>query len=229
MNSSQGISPVVPGPNYGEQYKDSEVIENVLKGDTALFEIIIRRYNPFLHKTGMAFGFNHEDTQDLMQESFVSAYLHLDSFQNRSSLKTWLISIMVRQCIRKKGKRSSQSEITSLIQDNSIPMFSGSQHNDVNKLMINRELNYVIEQALLKMPEDHRIVFLQREVNGLSSAETAEALQISESNVKVRLHRARIMLRKEIEKTYTPEDIFDFNLKFCDLMVDRVMGEIRKA
>ena len=86
----------------------------------------------------------------------------------------------------------------------------------------------IVEEALLRIPEEYRMVFMQREVKGLSSAETSEVLQISEANVKVRLHRAKIMLRKEIEKTYTAQDIFDFHLKYCDLMVDRVMKELNR-
>jgi len=211
-----------------EQYSDTEVIQKILKGETALFEIIIRRNNPFLHKTGRAYGYNHEDTQDLMQETFVSAYLNLSKFENRSSLKTWLIKIMLRNCFRKQQKFSYKNEIASAINDKSIPMFSTNKNNDANKEIANRELNHVIEKALVQIPVDYRMVFSLREINGLSVAETAEALDITETNVKVRLNRAKVMLRKDLEKIYTPQDIFDFNLIYCDAMVERVMKEINK-
>lgn len=208
------------------QYPDQVVIEKILQGETSMFEILIRRYNPYLHKTGMSFGFSHEDTQDLMQESFVNAFFHLSSFENRSSFKTWLIRIMIRQCLRKKQKWDYQHEVNSLIHEKSEPMFSTPHAQDPNAVVHNKELKEVIEQALLRLPEPYRIVFLMREMNEMSSKETAETLAISETNVKVRLHRARILLRKEIEKTYTPEDLFEFHLRYCDLMVERVMGEI---
>jgi RNA polymerase sigma factor (sigma-70 family) len=227
MAGNRKTTEVMNSVKAAEQYTDIEVIEKILQGDTALFEIIIRRYNPALHKTGRAYGYNHEDTQDLMQETFVSAYLHLAKFENRSSLKTWLIKIMLRNCSHRKQKLSYTREMPHAIPDKSIPMFS-DKSNDGDKEIVNREFNYVIEKALMQIPEAYRLVFSLREINGLNVAETAEALDISETNVKARLSRARVMLRKELEKAYTPEDIFDFNLIYCDAMVNRVMNEINK-
>ena len=91
---------------------------------------------------------------------------------------------------------------------------------------MNGELGSIIEKALGKMPQDYRMVFSLREITGLSVSETAEALNITESNVRVRHTRARVQLRKEIEKSYSPEEIFEFNLIYCDRMVERVMGSI---
>lgn len=208
------------------QLDEAELIQKIVLGETSLFEVIIRRYNPFLHKTGRAFGFNHADTQDLMQESFVNAYLNLSGFEHRSSFKTWILKIMIRNCSKKKSKLSFKNESASLIYDNSIPMFSDHQHNDVNKEIVNRELCSMIEHAVGNLPSDYGIIFTLREINGLSVAETAETLDISESNVKVRLHRAKSMMRKELEKSYSPTDIFEFNLIYCDAMVNKVMNVI---
>jgi RNA polymerase sigma-70 factor (ECF subfamily) len=92
---------------------------------------------------------------------------------------------------------------------------------------MNRELNFVIENALQQIPIDYRMVFSLREVNGLNISETADALDISEANVKVRLNRAKSMLRKEVEKSYSKEDIFEFNLIYCDRMVENVMNKLK--
>jgi RNA polymerase sigma factor (sigma-70 family) len=210
------------------QLSDIDVIQAVISGQTALFELIIRRYNPTLHKIGMSYGFSHEDTQDLMQETFVSTFLNLSKFENRSTFRTWIITIMIRNCIRKKQKFSYKNELVSPILDNSIPMFSTGKDNDINKQIVNRELSQLIESALIKLPDGYRMVFILREVNGLSTLETAEALEISEANVKVRLNRAKAMLRQSLEKAYTREEIFEFNLIYCDRMVERVMHEIVK-
>ena len=107
-------------------------------------------------------------------------------------------------------------------------MFTNHQHTDANKEVVNRELNHVIEKSLEQIPFDYRLVFSLREITGLNVAETAEALKISKSNVKVRLNRAKLMLRKQIENKYTAADIFDFNLIYCDAMVNKVMEEINK-
>lgn len=211
-----------------EQYTDKEVIQKILAGEVALFEIIIRRYNPYLYKTGRSYNYNHEDTQDLMQDTFIDAYTHLSGFENRSSLKTWMIKIMLNNCFKKQKKWSFKNIRTADINDKSTPMFSNNQQTDVNKTILNKELNFVIEDALQKLPFNYRMVFTLREVNGLNVAETADTLAITETNVKVRLNRAKTMLRKEVEKSYSAEDIFEFNLIYCDAMVNNVMDKIKK-
>lgn len=210
-----------------EQYTDIQIIENILGGEIAQFEILIRRNNPFLYKAGRSYNYNHEDTQDLMQETFIDAYKNLSKFENRSSFKTWIIKIMLNHCYRRAKKFSFKNEIVKEIFDNSKPMFT-NLHSDTNTMVVNRELNYVIENALEAVPFDYRMVFSLREINGLNVSETAEALDISETNVKVRLNRAKAMLRKEIEKSYTAEEIFEFNLIYCDAIVDSVMKRIKE-
>ena len=225
INSTISADAVKPAT----QLSDGEIIQMIIDGNPTMFETIIRKNNPFLHKIGRSYGFNHEDTQDLMQETFISAYLNLSKFENRSSLKTWLIKIMLRNCFRKKQTSSYQFEKPGSISDNSIPMFSNHKEYDVDKKIVNAELNNAIEKALVKIPLDYRMTFSLREINGLSVAETSEVLDISESNVKVRVNRAKVMLRKELEKTYSAQDIFDFNLIYCEAMVERVMEEVKRA
>jgi RNA polymerase sigma factor (sigma-70 family) len=211
-----------------EQYSDLEIIQKILEKDVALFEILIRRNNSFLYKIGRSYNYNHEDTQDLMQDTFIDAYINLSKFENRSTFKTWIIKIMLNNCYRKQQKFSFKNELVKEINDKSVPMFSNQQQSDTNKTVANRELHFVIENALKQVPVDYRMVFSLREINGLNVAETADALGISESNVKVRLNRAKTMLRKEIERSYTTDDIFEFNLIYCDTMVDRVMNKLKE-
>lgn len=210
------------------QYSDLEIIRKILEGEVSLFEILIRRNNACLYKTGRAYNYNHEDTQDLMQDTFIDAYTNLSKFENRASFKTWILKIMLNNCFKKRQKFSFKNEIAKDITDKSTPMFSNDQRTDTNKTVSNRELNFVIETALNQVPLDYRMVFSLREINGLNVSETAEALNISEANVKVRLNRAKTMLRKEVEKSYTAEDLFEFNLVYCDAMVERVMTQIKK-
>ena len=154
----------------------------------------------------------------------MSAYTNLNKFENRSSFKTWLVKIMLNHCYQRKQKFSFQKEIPSedLLQKNTAPMFTHN-HSDPDKTILNKELAHVLENALQEIPEDYRMVFSLRELNGMSTAETSQVLNISESNVKVRLNRAKSMLRTEIKKMYSPEDIFEFNLIYCDRMVEKVM------
>jgi RNA polymerase sigma factor (sigma-70 family) len=210
-----------------EQYTDTEVVQKIAAGEVALFEIIIRRNNSFLYKIGRAYNYTHEDTQDLMQETYINAFTNIAKFENRASFKTWIIKMMLNNCYRKQQKWNFKNITPAGINDKSLPMFSNQQQTDTGKAVMNRELNFVIENALRQMPMDYRIVFTLREINGLNVAETAATLGISESNVKVRLNRAKTLLRKEVEKSYSAEDIFEFNLVYCDAMVEKVMKKIK--
>jgi RNA polymerase sigma factor (sigma-70 family) len=207
-------------------YTDEDIVAKILAGDTPLYEIIIRRYNSYIYKIGRGYGFNHPDTEDLMQDTYINGYTNLGKFKHESTFKTWLIRIMLNNCYQKKNKYSFKNEIPSDIpaQDHLVPIFNSNF--DSEKMILNKEINHLIEQALMEIPEDYRIVFTLRELNGLNVAETAETLNISESNVKVRLNRAKHMLRDGIQKLYTAEEIFEFNLVHCDNIVNRVMSRI---
>jgi RNA polymerase sigma-70 factor (ECF subfamily) len=211
-----------------EKYSDEAVIDQITKGNDALYEILIRRYNPFLYRIGRSYRFNHGDTEDLMQDCYIQAYSNLAKFEKRSSFKTWLTRIMLNGCYQKKQRLRYQKEVVfqSADPDAGVPLFH--QPSNTENIMANKELAQVIENALNKIPEDYRVVFTLRELNGMSVLDATEALGISESNVKVRLNRARKMLRTEIEKMYSPEDIYEFNLVYCDRMVERVMRGIAK-
>lgn len=210
-----------------EQLTDLEVVERVINGEKSLYELIIRRYNPYLYKVGRSYNYNHDGTQDLMQDTFVDAYKNLDQFRGHSDFKTWLIRIMLNNCYRKKQKLSFKSEIAQEVYDNSIPMFMNSM-NDTDKIIQNRELGYVIENALSEIPTDYRMVFSLREINGLSVAETAELLQISEANVKTRLNRSKAMLREKIQQSYSAAELYEFNLVYCNAIVKNVMKIINE-
>jgi RNA polymerase sigma factor (sigma-70 family) len=210
-----------------ELFSELEIIQKILNGEAGLFEILIRRNNPFLYKTGRAYGYNPEDTKDLVQETFINAYLNLSKFENRSSFKSWVIKIMLNNCFQKQRKFSFKNEITgtNAIYEKSTPMYADQQYTDADRIVVNYELRRVIEKALQQISIDYRMVFSMREISGLTISETAKTLNITEVNVKVRLNRAKSMLRKEIGKMYSPEDIYEFNLNYC--VVNSVMEKIR--
>ena len=209
-----------------KNYADQEIIERILNGEKALFEIIVRRFNASLYKVGRTYNYGLEDTKDLMQETFIDAYKNLAKFERRSSFKTWLIRIMLNNCYRKKLKLRSRLVHESGIDqdDNWEPMLE--EVNNIDTFMQRRELGHIIETAVQKIPYDYRMAFSLREINGLNVAETASLLHITEANVKVRLNRAKAMLRKEISKMYSPKELFEFNLVHCDAIVDAVMKSI---
>lgn len=211
-----------------EKFTEKEIIRRILNGEKALYELVVRRFNPCLYKVGRSYNYNHEDTQDLMQETFIDAYKNLLQFEGRSDFKTWIIRIMMNNCYRKKRKASFKNEFMQDVSDNAKPMFTGT-NNETEKIVQTRELGQIIEDALGKIPFDYRIAFSLREINGLNISETANLLNISEANVKVRLNRARMMLRTEIEKTYSAKELFEFNLIYCDIITENVMKKINEC
>ena len=135
---------------------------------------------------------------------------------------------MLNQCYHKSQKLSYQNRpsVEISVNKNSGSMFLTTNHSNPDQTVINKELKNVIEAALRNLPEDYRITFTLRELTGLNVADTSELLNITGSNEKVRLNRAKMMLRKEIEKIYSPEDIYEFNLIYCDKIVNEVMKKI---
>ena len=197
-------------------------------GNISWFEILMRRYNPVLYKTGRGYGYSHEDTEDLMQEVFINCFQNISRFENRSSFKTWLIRIMLNQCYHNAKKNTYKKRFASKtsLSENIELTFTSATYPDPGLSVINKELNKVIEAKLNELPVSYRIIFTLRELVGLSIAETAGLLEITDSNVKVRLSRAKIMLQKELKKIYTPEEIYEFNLIYCDKVVHEVMKKI---
>lgn len=199
-----------------EKLLDAEIIEKVLAGNKAVYEIMVRRYNPYLYKVGRSYNYNHEDTQDLMQDTYVDAYKSLSQFEQRSNFKTWLIRIMLNNCYRKREKLSYKNEFArEKVNEGEMPMFSAAYGN-TQKEVQTKELGNILEKSISKLSEEYRMVFSLREINGLNVAETAELLNISESNVKVRLNRAKAMLRTDLEKSYNVVELFEFNLVYCN-------------
>ena len=184
-----------------EQYSDLEIIQAILSGKRDLFEILIRRYNPVLYKIGRSYGGNHCDTEDLMQETFIRCYQSLSKFENRSTFKSWLIRIMLNQCYYNSKLSYNRNPVIELsLNKNSGSMLQAANSTNPEASFINKELKQIIEDAINELPEDYRITFTLRELRGLSVAETAQLLNVNASNVKVRVNRAKMMLRKVIKK-----------------------------
>lgn len=205
---------------------EETIIQKILGGETALFEVLIRRFNPVLYKIARSYGFDHEASKDLLQESHIAAYSNLEKFESRSSYKTWISKIMVNKCLYKLRYGSTCYETHFAEDENAQPMFS-SKKSGTEKEVLNKELSHILEKSLEKIPLNYRMVFILREVEGFSVAETAEMLGLTEVNVKVRMNRARTLLQKELESHYSKAQLYDFNLVYCDEVVKHVFEAIK--
>ena len=209
---------------------EEELIKKIVDGDKTLFEVLIRRYNSVLYKLARCYGFNHQDAEDIMQETHVSAYTNLKNFQHKASYKTWVSKILIHKCVYKLsyGYFKNEHPGTNEMNDQAKPVFNQSRMG-TEKIILNKELSKVLEKSLEEIPLTYRTVFILREVEGFSTNETAELMNSTPVNVKVRLNRAKTLLQKKLEGFYSSTDIYEFNAIFCDALVKRVISQIEKT
>lgn len=197
---------------------EPELIGRILKGEKSLFEIIIRRYNQQLYRIGMSVLDNEAEVEDAMQGAYIKAYEHLAQFQSRSRFSTWLTRIMLNGCFEQKRKnkllRASRQQPVNYI----------NMRTPANVLM-NKELSNLLERAIGKLPEKYRLVFVMREIEDMSVRDTAESLEIGEANVKVRLNRAKSLLKESLNG-YLKDHVYNFHLSKCDRMAQQVLKVI---
>lgn len=207
---------------------DGSLIEKILQGEVALFEVLIRRYNQLLYKTARSYGLSHEDAQDTMQESHFAAYTQLKNFRNEASYKTWLMKIHLHKCYHKThyGAFRFEQPDTEIMEEKHEQ--DKINREETGRVIVNRELSRLLEGSLQKLPLSYRNVFVLREMEGFSVAETAELLHITPINVKVRLNRAKTMLREQLEKFYTSSELYEFNEIYCDAIVQVVFNRIHQ-
>ncbi|MCD6064552.1 MAG: polymerase subunit sigma-24 [Flavipsychrobacter sp.] len=202
---------------------DEEIVSLVLSGEKQLYEKIIRKYNPRLYRIGMAMVKRDDELEDLMQNAYIKAYENLGQFQSRAGFGTWLTRIFINECLQflKKEKKVSVDSINEHSMKNVV-----SDYRAPDNIALNRELAQALENALLELPEKYRLVFVMREMEDMSVAETVKALDLSESNVKVRLNRAKTMLRDKLNNYYKSDQVFGFYLTRCNRVVNNVMANI---
>ena len=201
------------------QDPDEVLIKRVIAGEKELFEVIVRRYNQRLFRIGMAILGSDTETEEAMQAAYINAYEHLAQFEFRAAFGTWLTRIMLNQCYKVRRDHINFANIIPQDSENLINM------KTPENVMASKELSQVLEDAISQLPEKYRIVFVLREIEDLSVRETAEIAGIQTSNVKVRLNRAKTMLRENLNG-YMKGAVYPFHLTRCDRIVERVMGGI---
>jgi RNA polymerase sigma-70 factor, ECF subfamily len=208
---------------------DEEIVERVLAGETALFEAIMRRHNQRLYRAARAILRDDSQAEDVVQDAYVRAYEHLRQFAGRASFAAWLIRIAVNEGLARLRSRKRYDEQISEDEGEGDRMdrFASSMpdpEQEASTLEVRRLLDVSIEG----LPDSSRAVFVLRDVEGMSTAETADALGITEENVKVRLHRARALLRKTLYLHVSAEakHAFVFHAVRCDRVVRNVFARI---
>lgn len=207
---------------------DTEAIHHVLEGNREMFEVIVRRYNKQLYRTGIAYLRDHAQTEDAMQNAYLKAFLNLSQFRSSASFGTWLTRIMINECLM--IIRSRKRFVMETLDDGNVPFDHEAISAPAAEPLLDQEdVKVVLEQALQTLPRSQRAVYLLREVQHLSTAETAQSLAISPENVKVSLHRAREGLKAQLLKSAAGIELFDYPAQYCDPMTAKVMQAVLAA
>jgi RNA polymerase sigma-70 factor (ECF subfamily) len=202
---------------------DEEVVERVLAGDLSLFEILMRRYNQRLFRVARSILADDGEAEDVMQEAYVRAFRELATFRGEARFSTWLTRIACHEALARARKRRR------------LVPFAGGEPPDPpsetigpEREMENHELQAFLRDAVEVLPDPLRPVFCLREIEGLSTEQTADALGLTVENVRVRLHRAKRSLRQTLDQRIGREvcRLYLFDGPRCDRMVESVFARL---
>lgn len=211
---------------------EEELVQRARAGDPDAIRTIIRRYNQRLYRLARAIVRSDTVAEDVLQESYLKAFAALGSFRGEASLSTWLSRIVVNEALgrlrRQRRLKKLHGTMAATQHADVIPFPLSLSTDDPERTMAQRQLLQLVEQACDDLPDVYRVVFVARVIEGLSVAETAAALELQPATVKTRLHRARMLLRRELEAQIGPLllDAFPFAGKRCDRLTLFVMEKM---
>jgi RNA polymerase sigma-70 factor, ECF subfamily len=211
---------------------DSEVLERARQGDASVFEVLVRRHDKHLYRIARSVLRDDQEAEDVVQETYIRAFVGLRGFRGAASLRTWLTRIVLNEAIRRRRRQRSMVDLTALhaAQDRSArPIHTASltaRDRDPERATAQNQVREMLEIAIDDLPEAFRTVFVLRDVEEVSTEETANLLGIRRETVKTRLHRARQMLRESLgaELASALKDVFPFDKPRCDALVRRLLA-----
>jgi RNA polymerase sigma-70 factor (ECF subfamily) len=211
---------------------EGELVTLARRGEAMAFCEIMRRNNRHLFRAARGVLRDDAEAEDVVQEAYVRAFTHLADFRGDSSLATWLSRITINEALgRLRARRPTVDLATFEVQRTPAEIIQfplTSKADDPEQTMAQRQLLQLVEQATDKLPEVYRIVFITRVIEGMSVEETAEILGLRPETVKTRLHRARRLVREQLDKQIGPVlmDAFPFAGRRCERVTNAVMQRL---
>ena len=211
---------------------DLDLVRRALAREPEAFRAIMQTYNRRLFRIARSIVRSDGEAEDAVQEGYIRAFGHLDGFRGDASLATWLTRIVMNEALGIVRKRARVIEGAdperALANAEIIPFPTQQQFDDPERTMAQREILRLVEEATLRLPDSFRTVFMMRVVEGMSIEETAEALDILPQTVKTRLHRARQLVREQLDRKLGPVllDAFPFAGRRCERITEEVMSRL---
>jgi RNA polymerase sigma factor (sigma-70 family) len=210
---------------------DVELVRRALSRDEAAVRAIMQANNRRLYRLARGILRNDAEAEDVVQDTYVRAFTHLEQFRGDSSLSTWLSRIAMNEAVgrlRRQKPGVEWSELEKSAQQAQIIPFPLASSDDPEKSMAQREIQHVVEHAIDELPEPFRLVFITRVIEGMNVEETAEILGLKPETVKTRLHRARNLLRDNVERKIGPVvmEAFPFAGRRCERLTEAVLTRL---
>jgi len=211
---------------------DAELVRRALAREDIAFRAIMARHNRRLYRIARGILRNDSEAEDAVQEAYVHAFTHLNGFRGESSLATWLARITMNEALGRLRKQRPVADFESFEAQRHeaqiIPFPHGMAADDPERIMAQREILRLVEQAADNLPEIFRTVFVMRVIEGMSTEETASLLDLQPETVKTRLHRARQMMRDKLDEQIGPlmMEAFPFAGRRCERLTSAVMKRL---
>jgi RNA polymerase sigma-70 factor (ECF subfamily) len=222
--------PMPPLPDtVSDALSDGDLLARILAGESDLFEIVMRRHNQQLYRAARAVTRDEAEVEDIMQQAYLNAFAHLGQFESRAQLSTWLTRIVINEAHarrRRNGHAASLAAGTATA-DRDAEEIASAQPSPEQQAYAG-ELHRVLEAAVDDLPDAYRVVFMLRDVEGMSTVETGAVLGLGDDAVKTRLHRARAMLRRAVSARVgaIAAGSFRFFAPRCNRVVAAVLGRL---
>lgn len=204
---------------------DNVVVNRVLDGEKELFEILVRRYNQTLYRAVRSYLKSEKDIEDTMQDAYLKAFRKLHQFKNDAAFSTWLVRIGINEALQRIRKQSRVQSV-KIAQTENDTFQPESRQMDPEQKTIQNETRLLLEKAVDRLPEKYRVVYVLREVEKMDHKSIAKCLALSNSNVKVRFHRSKEMLKEILCKLSNDVELFEFGDSHCDKLTNYVMQNI---